>query len=502
MADTFYLDFEARFRGDPAVIRERLRVYEAFLRPLAAQSDARLLDLGCGRGEWLELAGDVGLDARGVDLDENMLSAARKRGLAVENMDCLEALRAVPDGTLAVVSAFHLIEHISFDDLRELIANARRVLRPGGIMILETPNPENLIVGLVNFHLDPTHRKPLPPLLTSFLAEHTGFFRNIILRLQGAERRAETEINFESVLTTVSLDYAVVAQVAGPLAHELDSAFELRLGLDLLGGVRRFDAAFAAQTDALKATSSALVVQTENLNSEVSDLRCEADALKATSSALVVQTENLNSEVSDLRCEADALRDEIATFRREITTALSEKTGALEAGASHLRSAVTALQTRINEPAYARLLLHSSGMPRRAVRRLLFHANGKPRGMFRSWVLKSDNRPHRVFRRWMDSPQYQSMPWPSRQQSPQDSANLVALESPSIALTAPIERENDPQSKVAKPQKDFDVDCIAKNYDGKGIGVDQKNYGDVVFRNASLTYDKARMFIGMYGEKR
>lgn len=488
MTDTFYLDFEARFRGDPAVIRERLRVYEVFLRPLVAQSGARLLDLGCGRGEWLELASNVGLDASGVDLDDNMLAAARERGLAVENMDCLEALRAVPDGTLAVVSAFHLIEHLSFDDLRELIANARRVLRPGGIMILETPNPENLIVGLVNFHLDPTHRKPLPPLLTSFLTEHAGFFRHVILRLQGAERKAETEIRFESVLKNVSLDYAVVAQVEGPLAHELDAAFDLRLGLDLLGGVRRFDAAFAAQADALNATSSALVVRTENLNSEVCDLRCESDSLR--------------EEITTLRREITKLRGEVETLWREITTALAEKTGALEAGALHLRSAVTALQTRINEPAYARLLLHSSGMPRKAVRRLLFHANGKPRGVFRSWILKSDNRPHRIFRRWIDSPQYQSMPWPSGQQSLQDSAKLSALESPSIKLTVPMERGTTPQSRLEGSQEDLGVDYVATSYGNNGIDVNRSNYDNTFSKNNSLTYEKARVFIELYGEKR
>lgn len=161
--DTFYRDFEARHRGGRNLILDRLRVYEPFVAPLAAEGDARALDLGCGRGEWLELLEDWGVKARGVDLDDGMLSEARDRDLLVERADALEALRAVPDGDLAIVSAFHLAEHLPFDVLRALVKQASRALRPGGILILETPNPENPSVGLLSFHMDPTHLKPLPP---------------------------------------------------------------------------------------------------------------------------------------------------------------------------------------------------------------------------------------------------------------------------------------------------------------------------------------------------
>jgi len=239
VSDTFYRDFEAKFRGDRSTISDRLRVYLPFVRPLVAEGNA--LDLGCGRGEWLELLAEAGMNAHGVDLDNGMLGEARKRGLSVEKKDALEALRATPDGTLAIVSIFHLAEHLPFDVLRALFTEAARVLRPGGVLIAETPNPENLVVGLINFHLDATHVRPIPPILMSFLADYSGFARNTTLRLQGKTPCSETAGDLMSLLTDVSLDYAIVAQTKGTEMGALDEAFALELGTNLIDGVARFD---------------------------------------------------------------------------------------------------------------------------------------------------------------------------------------------------------------------------------------------------------------------
>lgn len=364
MPDNFYRDFEARFRGDPAVIRERLRVYEPFLVPLAAQGNALGLDLGCGRGEWLEIMGLVGLEARGVDLDEGMLDMARDKGLAVENLDALQALRSVPASTLAVVSAFHLIEHLAFDQVRELVTEARRALRPGGVMILETPNPENPVVGLINFHLDPTHIKPLPPLLTDFVAEHAGFARRVILRLQGSKPQMETAGTFMSVLTDVSFDYAIVAQVAGPQSGDLDAAFNLKLGLDLYDAIQSLDEVSAAQL-------AKIYERIGNLEQTVAKTS-------------VGQTTEI--------------------YRR-----LSE----LERTVANQSVAVSGILFSLERSWLERLLFHPSGRPVRAVRRLLYHTSGKPRGLFRNWVLGPERRPRRAFRQWMESSEYRALPWPS-----------------------------------------------------------------------------------------
>jgi O-antigen chain-terminating methyltransferase len=234
---SFYRAFEDRYRGSRDTIKDRLRAYAPFTDPLLwPDAPAIALDLGCGRGEWLELLGESGFDARGVDLDEGMLAACRERGLAAQHGDALAALRAQPDGSLALVSAFHLVEHLPFDLVRELIAEALRALRPGGLLVMETPNPENLTVGATSFYLDPSHLHPLPPGLLGFAAEHAGFARQRIVRLQeDPQLHTGAPLGLINVLEGVSPDYAVVAQKAadpGTLAR-FDDAFSARWGITL-----------------------------------------------------------------------------------------------------------------------------------------------------------------------------------------------------------------------------------------------------------------------------
>ncbi|WP_343728800.1 class I SAM-dependent methyltransferase [Duganella sp.] len=241
---SFYRAFEDRYRGSRATITQRLRAYQPFVAPLAEAGGADALDLGCGRGEWLELLGEYGLRARGVDLDDGMLAACRERGLQVETRDALAALRAAPADSLALVSAFHLVEHIPFDMVRALIAEALRALRPGGLLILETPNPENLVVGASSFYMDPSHLRPIPPPLLAFAAEHAGFARHQIVRLQeAAQLHTAARIGMISVLEGPSPDYSVVAQKAAPAAQMavLDAAFATEYGIALAPLAQRYD---------------------------------------------------------------------------------------------------------------------------------------------------------------------------------------------------------------------------------------------------------------------
>jgi SAM-dependent methyltransferase len=264
MSDPFYRAFEERYRGDRSIIGERLKAYLPFITPLTAiDGPLGALDVGCGRGEWLELAAATGFDARGVDLDDGMLAACRERGLAVENADAIATLRALPDASLAIVSAFHVVEHIGFDDVRTLVAEALRALRPGGLLILETPNPENLVVGASTFYRDPSHVRPIPPELLAFSAEYAGFARQRVVRLQEApELRAAPQVNLQNVLDGVSPDYAVVAQKAAPAAvlAQFDAAFAPARGLSLEMLAQRYDEQAARQRGALD-TARALADQ-------------------------------------------------------------------------------------------------------------------------------------------------------------------------------------------------------------------------------------------------
>ena len=254
---TFYRDFEADFRGSRDEISERLRVYVPFLRPFVANSPGRpeLADLGCGRGEWLELAEQNGMRAVGVDLDEGMLQACFSRGLSARKMDGLEFLRSLPDNSQAVVSAIHVVEHLPFQMLQSLVAEAHRVLQPGGLLICETPNPENLNVGTVTFHLDPTHYKPLPPSLLSYVPRYFGFIRCNVLRLQEQQSLSvASTVRLIDVFRGVSPDYAVVAQKAGEPAilAQFDSLFAADYGLTLDTLAQRFEAGLSMRFDTVE----------------------------------------------------------------------------------------------------------------------------------------------------------------------------------------------------------------------------------------------------------
>lgn len=251
---SFYRAFEDRYRGSRETISARLRAYQPFVAPLLDGGPAPALDLGCGRGEWLELLGEYGLAARGVDLDDGMLAACRERGLAVATQDALAALRAAPDASLALVSAFHLVEHIPFDLVRALIAEALRALRPGGLLILETPNPENLVVGASSFYMDPSHLRPIPPLLLAFAAEHAGFARHKIVRLQeDPQLHSAARIGMITVLEGPSPDYSVVAQKAAPAPQmaALDAAFATEYGMALAPLAQRYDQQLAQENGEL-----------------------------------------------------------------------------------------------------------------------------------------------------------------------------------------------------------------------------------------------------------
>jgi O-antigen chain-terminating methyltransferase len=239
----FYRAFEDRHRGTRERVQERQRVYLPYLRAAANAGVPRaLVDLGCGRGEWLELACAEGWQARGVDQDEGMLEASRTRGLQVDRGDLLAYLAGCESGSLGAITALQVAEHLPFDALQQMIREAARVLAPGGLMVLETPNPENLVVGSSAFYMDPTHAKPLPPLLLSFLAGSCGFSRVSTLRLNEG-LAGDAPVSLIDVLAGVSPDYAIVARKPGGNdSPELDELMARQVGFTLNQMAERYDA--------------------------------------------------------------------------------------------------------------------------------------------------------------------------------------------------------------------------------------------------------------------
>jgi O-antigen chain-terminating methyltransferase len=235
MRNSFYRAFEDKFRGTRTEIKRRLQVYIPLVTALSpVYPGAPVLDLGCGRGEWLELLRDQTLCAKGVDLDAGMLNACHDLGLNVENAEAVGYLSCQKPNSALAVTAFHLVEHIGFSSLQALAAEAFRVLKPGGLLIMETPNPENFVVATQGFYLDPSHDKPIPPDLLAFVAEYAGFEQIQILRLQEAQGiQNKFDLNLNDVLSGASPDYAVVAQkpAASDVQDMLKVEFERNHGV-------------------------------------------------------------------------------------------------------------------------------------------------------------------------------------------------------------------------------------------------------------------------------
>ncbi|KAB8330678.1 methyltransferase domain-containing protein [Scytonema tolypothrichoides VB-61278] len=188
--DAFYVAFENQFRGTREDIHNRLKVYLPLLEEAKVGTpDSFILDVGCGRGEWLELLRESGYTAKGIDINRVMLEQCRTRELDVIESDVLAYLQSLPDASLGAVTGFHIIEHLPFETLMKLFAETVRVLKPEGLVIFETPNPDNILVGSSGFYTDPTHRNPLPSPTIKFIAESFGLCKVKIMNLHPSENQ-------------------------------------------------------------------------------------------------------------------------------------------------------------------------------------------------------------------------------------------------------------------------------------------------------------------------
>lgn len=219
MDSLFYSAFEAQFRGNRELIENRLNIYKNILN----RSDGVVIDLGCGRGEWLSLLRQWGINATGIDSDSEMVKICRDYDLNVINDDIFIALDKYEDNSIGVISAIHVIEHLPFNMVIQLLNSCKRVLKSGGIIILETPNSENILVSSSEFFLDPTHLKPIPAKLLNFAAEYCGFQNCTVLRINSSVELPSQDLSLYNAFAGVGPDYALIA-ISGEnaaISHEL-----------------------------------------------------------------------------------------------------------------------------------------------------------------------------------------------------------------------------------------------------------------------------------------
>jgi O-antigen chain-terminating methyltransferase len=201
-------------RGSTESIRERQRPYVDDFRDAAP-----VLDLGCGRGEFLGLLREAGVEAHGVDLDADMVAYARGEGLEVEHADAIEHLQGLENGSLGGIFAAQLVEHVPAPTLVRLLELAAAKLRPGGLFVAETINPLSPL-ALRNYYADLTHAQPLVPETLELLVRQSGF-GEVELRFLNAPEERLVEPPDPVIAANVSrlndllfgpLDYAVVAR--------------------------------------------------------------------------------------------------------------------------------------------------------------------------------------------------------------------------------------------------------------------------------------------------
>jgi 2-polyprenyl-3-methyl-5-hydroxy-6-metoxy-1,4-benzoquinol methylase len=173
--DHQYFRFENRYRGFEAAIKKKQEMYLPFFK-----SADQVLDIGCGRGEFLSLLKENGIAASGIDLNEDMVHICKKSGLSAEKVNAFDYLKTLEDGSLGGIFAAHVIEHVGNDRLREFVQLCSNKLKSGGTLIYETPNPHSIVVSSTSFYLDLTHINPIHPETIQFLLDSCGIAKSEI----------------------------------------------------------------------------------------------------------------------------------------------------------------------------------------------------------------------------------------------------------------------------------------------------------------------------------
>ena len=274
MNDDFYVAFEEKFRGSEELIKERQKKYLKFINPLKILKDeVKALDIGCGRGEWISLLNENGFNARGIDINESMVRLASQKGLNAAVNDALGELKSLDENSLDIITAFQVVEHIKFDDVLELIKEAKRVLAPCGILILETPNPENIMVGTQWFYLDATHKNPIPCELLSFATHYYGLERNFIFKTnEKSPSEYERDMGIFDVFEGVSPDYSVIAQKNGDQSELFDEAFAVMPGVNLAQISASYNNKFDKLKQQVDGVLNAYIQRYEAAQNELNDM--------------------------------------------------------------------------------------------------------------------------------------------------------------------------------------------------------------------------------------
>ena len=244
-----YFAFENKFRGPKENVLSRLEQYSKLVELISIKSQlSTSLDIGCGRGEWLRFCESKGFKTLGIESNLVMVKECRKFGFNVEEGDALYLLKQIPKESLSFVSAFHLIEHLTFDYLKELLAECFRVIAPGGFLLLETPSIDNISVSTKLFYTDPTHINPINPDAFIYFLNNIGFDAAKYFYINGGPLQDSNPAHLTKLFNGIAQDICIIATKdvsSTDLFLSANSTWQdsLNIGINTIQGSLEFDTA-------------------------------------------------------------------------------------------------------------------------------------------------------------------------------------------------------------------------------------------------------------------
>ena len=247
MDSDFYIEFENNFRGSREQIINVLSNYDALVDYILNIDDTpSLLDIGSGRGEWIQKCNAKGFKSIGLELDPKMVDDCKKRNLNIIQGDALSLLDDFSEDSFSLVSAFHVIEHMNHENIKELLIKSKRILKPSGLLILETPSIDNLVVSSKSFHIDPTHINPIHPDLLAFMIKRTGFNKCKYYFINGGPLQNSEADSLTRIFNGVAQDLVLIATKSNLCEDSISDNFsiiqkDMRLGITSLEAAIDFD---------------------------------------------------------------------------------------------------------------------------------------------------------------------------------------------------------------------------------------------------------------------
>ena len=220
MDQDFYFNFEKKFRGSRENIIDRISIYDSLIQLIIKQKqDHKFLDIGCGRGEWLQKWNERGPDCIGIEVYSNMTNYCLNQGFKVIQDDAIKTLKSFESQSISVITIFHLIEHLDNNYLNQLMSSCYRVLAENGLLIIETPSIDNLLVSTKSFYLDPTHINHINPDSFSFLLEQKGFSKSNYYYINGGPLHSSTSsLKITKILNGVAQDITFIASKSNKIS--------------------------------------------------------------------------------------------------------------------------------------------------------------------------------------------------------------------------------------------------------------------------------------------